>query len=461
MDTDKLLRENGIGPSNVSSYGEVAKLAASLARFGKTENEIIEAVRAHFVIPERTKTPFRETPKGALWILGDLGTDIEYSALEQMQNVMRIPPATYGSLMPDAHQGYAMPIGGVVALENAVSPSFVGYDIACRMTMSILDIPPEAFLASRSGLARNMQAVTLFGIGQGKFPDGNLRKHEVMENHRWEEVPPAKALKTKAANQLGSSGGGNHFFDALIGKVVTQAVWPSWLPVNENGEFVAIMTHSGSRGTGHNLATHYQKLAQEYTKQVASGIPKGYEWLAMDTDAGREYWEAMELMGLYAQANHHLIHDHFMQRSGIAQLARYENHHNFAWKDGDNYIHRKGATPAAKGQVGIIPGSSGSPSYLVEGLGHAPSLNSSSHGAGRTMSRTRAKAEYDAEKFDAHMKNADVLHFGIGADETPFCYKNIERIIALQEGLLVRVIAELQPTIVIMAGSGKRADDGD
>lgn len=458
MDTDKLLRSHGIGPSSVPNYGDVAKIAAILAGSGKSEQEIVDIVRAGLAPTVDWKVPFRETLTGALWILGDLGTDIEYSALEQMKNVMRIPPAIVGSLMPDAHQGYAMPIGGVVALENAVSPSFVGYDIACRMTLSILDISPRLFMLARETIAADMRAVTLFGIGQGKFPDGNKREHPVMEDARWENLEPAKKLKMKAQAQLGSSGGGNHFFDALIGRVVTQT---AWLPTFPGGEFVAIMTHSGSRGTGYNLATHYQKLAQDYTRSVATGVPKGYEWLAMDTDQGREYWEAMQLMGEYARANHRLVHDHFFRRAGIGQLARYENHHNYAWQEDNMFVHRKGATPAAKGQVGIIPGSSGSNSYLVEGLGHAPSLNSSSHGAGRTMSRTRAKAEYDAEKFDAHMKNADVLHFGIGADETPFCYKDIERIIALQEGLLVRVIAELTPAIVIMAGSGKRADDGD
>lgn len=460
MDTNKLLRSHGIGPTSVSDYGLVAKFAFGLAAAGKSESEIINAVHAQFVLSEGTKLQYKEiTDRGRpLWILGDMGIDIEYGALDQMQSVMRIPPAMKGALMPDAHQGYAMPIGGVVALENAVSPSFVGYDIACRMTMSILDISPEVFITGRSKLADDMRAVTLFGIGQGKFPDGNLREHEVMENYRWEEVAPAKALKAKAANQLGSSGGGNHFFDALMGRVVGEV---PWLPVQKNGEFVAIMTHSGSRGTGHNLATYYQKVAQKYTKQIASGVPGGYEWLAMDTDAGREYWEVMQLMGLYAQANHHLIHDHFLRRSGIGQLARYENHHNWAFLEDGLYVHRKGATPAAKGQVGIIPGSCGSSSYLVEGLGYEPSLNSSSHGAGRKMSRTAAKKLHNQGEFETHMQERDVLHFGIGGDETPTSYKDIRRIIQLQDGLLVRVVAEMEPVIVIMAGAGKRADDGD
>lgn len=459
MDTDKLLRENGIGPSTVANYAEVAKFAANLAGLGLPEAEIISASRQFFLKESSQKIQYREIGEGnPLWILGDLGTDIEYSALDQMQAVMRIPPAVKGSLMPDAHQGYAMPIGGVVALENAVSPSFVGYDIACRMTLSILDTTPTAFMTNRQRLAEDMRAVTLFGIGQGKFPDGNKREHPVMEDDRWEYLEVAKGLKAKAQAQLGSSGGGNHFFDALIGRVIRPA---SWLPVGSDGEFVAIMTHSGSRGTGHNLATHYQRLAKDYTCSVANGVPNGYEWLAMDTDQGREYWAAMSLMGEYARANHHLIHNHFLQRTGISQLTRYENHHNFAWLEDGGVVHRKGATPAQKNQVGIIPGSAGTPSYLVEGLGHVESLLSSSHGAGRTMSRTKAKERHNQAEFENYMNQIGVLHFGIGGDETPNSYKDIRRIIQLQDGLLVRVIAELIPAVVLMAGSGKRADDGD
>jgi tRNA-splicing ligase RtcB len=299
-----------------------------------------------------------------------------------------------------------------------------------------------------------MQAVSSFGQGSG-FQGSQRRDHAVMAEPLWNELPHLRQLKPLAGQQLGSSGGGNHFFDALIGEVTAAA---EWLPLAVGQRFAAIMTHSGSRGTGHKLATHYVKLAEQETGRLARGIPKGYEWLDTGSDAGREYLQVMALMGRYAQANHHLIHDLFLQRSGLNGLARYENHHNFAWSRPDGtVVHRKGATPAGKGQVGIIPGSSGTPSYLVEGLGEPASLESSSHGAGRPFSRTEAKRRHDDPLFRQWMAEHDILHIGVSPDETLLAYKDIERVMALQTDL-VRPVARLLPTVVIMGGA---ADDGD
>ncbi len=175
--------------------------------------------------------------------------------------------------MPDAHPGYVMPIGGVVALQNAVSPSFVGYDIACRMTATILDITPKDFMAHRQSLAADMRAVSSFGKGAG-FAGRDRRTHPVMAASQWDQLPHLKQLKPLAGQQLGSSGNGNHFFDAVIGEVTDTADWLS-LPVG--AKFVAIITHSGSRGAGHKMATHYVKLVAQETRAVAKGIPSGYE----------------------------------------------------------------------------------------------------------------------------------------------------------------------------------------
>ena len=218
------------------------------------------------------------------------------------------------------------------------------------------------------------------------------------------------------------------------------------------------MTHSGSRGVGHKMATYYQKLAVDQTRGLFTGIPKGYEWLNGQSDAGKEYWEVMQLMGRYAQANHHLLQDSFFKKTGIGCLGRIENHHNFAWIENGMVVHRKGATPAAKGEIGIIPGSSGSASFLVEGLGNADSLNSSSHGAGRPFSRTEAKRRHDEEAFMKHWEESGTLYDRINEDETYQAYKDIERVISVQDGVLVRVVARMMPKIVIMGG---KADDGD
>jgi len=385
---------------------------------------------------------------------GDPGIDVDYGAVEQMRKVMRLPVTVDGAMMPDAHLGYAMPIGGVAALDNAVSPSFVGYDIACRVTMTVLDIAPAEFMRHRRQIADDMRAVSSFGRGSD-FTGQERRTHPVMDDPLWKELRHVKQLHSLAWRQLGSSGGGNHFFDAVIGQVVEEA---AWLPFHVGDNFVAIITHSGSRGAGYKLATHYVKMAKQENQHIARGIPSGYEWLDTSTDAGREYLKVMELMGRYAQANHHLIHQHFLKRSRLERIAQYENHHNFAWVQPDGQIiHRKGATPAAKGAPGIIPGTSGTASYLVEGLGAKESLESSAHGAGRPFSRTEAKRRHDGAFVQKWMQAHDILSFGVEADETLLAYKDIDHVMALQTDL-VRPVARMHPKVVIMGG---KSDDGD
>ena len=443
MDTNKLLREAGIKDPAAFRY------AVELARQGKTYEEILSDVKAEFAVEDRVDIGSKSGPFS---VFGDIGRDIPFNAVDQMKEVMRIPPALKGALLPDAHQGYAMPIGGVVGLHEAISPSFVGYDIACRMTTSFLDIGVENFKENKLNLFEDMKAVSRFGLG-AKFDKPH--DHEVMSDPLWKEIIQLKNLKPLAQEQLGSSGGGNHFFDALIGEVVAPA---DWLPFEVGEQFVAIMTHSGSRGIGHKMATYYQKLATDQTVAKFRGVPKGYEWLDINTEAGEEYWMVMNLMGRYAQANHHLIHDSFIARTNIPSLGRIENHHNFAWLEDDMVVHRKGATPAAKGQIGIIPGSSGTASFLVEGLGNPESLNSSSHGAGRPFSRSEAKRRHDEESFRKHWTETGTLYDNVSADETYQAYKDIERVIAIQDGSLVRVVARMFPEIVVMGG---RSDDGD
>jgi len=447
MDTNKLLRREGL------AFPEAFRKAAYMDRQGYSEAEILTTIRAEYDIPTKVKWQGTKKPYE---IFGEIGTDIPYNAVEQMNAVMSIPPAEDGALMPDAHQGYAMPIGGVVGLHNAVSPSFVGYDIACRMTVSLLNLTPDELHSNRRAISEYMRSVSSFGLGS-KFD--TPRDHPVMRHELWEALPNLADLKPKAEEQLGSSGGGNHFFDALIGQVLVERPWL----VGTNGEpleigdlFTAIMTHSGSRGTGHKTATHYLKLAEKETRAQYTGIPKGYEWLSLDSEAGKEYWAAMQLMGQYAQANHDRIHYHFAKESGIIPYQRYENHHNFAWLEDGLVVHRKGATPAKAGEIGIIPGTSSSASYLVEGLGNPESLNSSSHGAGRPFSRSEAKRRHDQELFESVV--GDVLLIGVEKDETVLAYKDIERVISLQDGVLVQVVAKMYPEIVIMGG---KSDDGD
>jgi tRNA-splicing ligase RtcB len=185
-------------------------------------------------------------------------------------------------------------------------------------------------------------------------------------------------------------------------------------------------------------------------------------WLDMDSEAGQEYWAAMNLMGDYAAANHDVIHRRIAALLGETPLATVENHHNFAWLEEHGgkrvYVHRKGATPAGVGVLGVIPGSMGDPAYVVRGKGNAESLNSASHGAGRRMSRTKAKSSfnYKAVRNDLAKKGIEVL--SAGADEVPGVYKNINEVMAAQTDL-VEAVARFQPRIVKMCGDGSPAED--
>ncbi len=436
INTHKILGEFHDHPD----YPAIAKFAGKMSRTHKA-HEILTAVNKKYKPLDYLRMRDKHQP---LKIFGEVGNHVPYNALEQMQYALSIPPATRGALMPDAHYGYSVPIGAVVELDNAVSPAFVGYDISCMMMLSIFDISPADFMADRKQLAQVLREETAFGIGSAfQTP----RKHEVMDDPAWNEAQVIKSFQPLAQKQLGSSGGGNHFADLVIGGTH-----------GSRGEFVALMTHSGSRGTGHKLATHYVKMAENETKFKARKIPRGYGWLDMDKDAGREYWIAMQLMGDYTVANHTLIHEHFAKSAGMGVVENHWNRHNFVWIDDGMYVHRKGATPAGIDVYGIVPGTSGTNSYLTKGLGNPDSLFSSSHGAGRPHSRTQAKKEHKQDEFAEHMKENDILHFGLNTDETYQAYKDIDEVIAVQEGILLETVATLDPKVVIMGG---KADDGD
>ncbi len=439
-------------------FPQIAKYVVNLRKERKIQDEItlLKMVEEKFgTPPEMIK--FAEKPK-RFAMFGVPNVDIDSGSLDQMKKVMRLPVVKSGALMADAHQGYVMPIGGVAALDKAVSPSMVGYDIACRMTLTIIkSMTPKYARSERKNLLKSIIDVTHFGMGRANFISGKKRDHPVMDDPRWKEIHILRNQKATALNQLGSSGGGNHFVDLVIGKIDQDV---DWLPLNVGDEFVGLLSHSGSRGAGNTLAKHYMQLAVKETKLIAKGVPRGYEWLSIERDTGREYMTVMNLMGDYAQANHHLIHDQFLKRIRAKSLVRLENHHNFAWlQSNDSVIHRKGATPAEKGQAGLIPGSSASPSYIVEGLGNPEGLWSSSHGAGRVCSRQKAKESYDKELVKLTYEEADVLIHNVGKDENPYAYKDIKRVMELQEGQLIRSVATMQPIVVVM--SSGRSDEGN
>jgi tRNA-splicing ligase RtcB (3'-phosphate/5'-hydroxy nucleic acid ligase) len=403
--------------------------------------------------------PVLDIPKPApVW-----GRDlIDPAAITQMENAMRLPVTLAGALMPDAHVGYGIPIGGVVALDNAVAPYMVGVDIACRMHMSIfagehLDLIENA--SRRDPLKRAMREETRFGIG-ASFEGRDRRDHDVMDDADWSLTKAIAHLKDKAWTQLGTSGSGNHFLDAGV-LIPASDEAARILGIEPGREHFAFMSHSGSRGTGAQIADYYSRLAQQITPLPPA--LRHLAWLPLDSEPGQEYWRAMNLMGRYAQANHESLHRHLRKHLKLRAMAEFDNHHNFAWKetlaDGTvAYVHRKGATPAGAGVIGIIPGSQGHDSFIVRGKGNALSLNSASHGAGRTMSRKQAKTTIPKLDRDRWLEARGVELMDAGMDEAPQAYKDI-RLVFAEQSDLVEVLATFRPRIVLMAAPGERAED--
>ncbi len=379
---------------------------------------------------------------------------IEDGAKDQMNTAMKLPVTIAGALMPDAHQGYGLPIGGVLATRNAIIPYGVGVDIGCRMALSIFDIPEKHFFGKDAMYKRELIAHTKFGAGQN-YNGEERADHEVLENEDFNAFPFLKKLHGKAWAQLGTSGGGNHFVEWGI---IDFAERDEVLNIDK-GRYVALLTHSGSRGFGATIAGHYTKLAKEICKLPKEAANLAY--LDLNTAEGQEYWIAMKLAGDYASACHEVIHKRLTKAIGAKVLAKVENHHNFAWKETLNgeevIVHRKGATPAGKGVMGIIPGSMTAPGFLVRGKGETRSINSASHGAGRLMSRTKAIQSISKSDMKAILKDHGVTLIGAGLDEAPMAYKDINKVMAAQTDL-VHVIAKFEPKIVRMASDGSRED---
>lgn len=373
--------------------------------------------------------------------------NIEKGALAQMNLAMRLPVAVAGALMPDAHQGYGLPIGGVLAARNAVIPYGVGVDIGCRMALSVFDVPETYFYENAAFYQKILMENTCFGSGAGFRPDQRV-DHAVLDRSEFNMTPFLSELKDRAYAQLGSSGSGNHFVEWGI---IEFAERDELLGI-EKGKYLALLTHSGSRGMGAMIAGHYTRIAKSECKLPPEAANLAY--LDLSSEAGQEYWAAMNLAGDYASACHEVIHRKLAAAAGAQTLTKVENHHNFAWKETLNgeelIVHRKGATPAAAGVMGIIPGSMTAPGFLVRGLGAEKAVNSASHGAGRQMSRTQAMKNISQSELDTVLKDMGVTLIGAGLDEAPAAYKDIRQVMNAQREL-VQTVAEFAPKIVRMA----------
>jgi len=409
------------------------------------ENEIWSKLAYHFCPQEEQKAyTVYELREQALSFKTYGGKFIESLPKQQMNLAMQLPVSLQGALMPDAHAGYGLPIGGVLAVENAVIPYAVGVDIGCRMALSIFEEKSVFVGRYAHQIKEALKAFTHFGMEGGLAFE---QEHEIVDDQRFHATSLLKKLQGKAVRQLGSSGGGNHFVE--FGELHLQENNCTGLPA---GNYLALLSHSGSRGLGAEIAKHYSLSAREVCKLPREA--QHFAWLNLDSELGQEYWLSMNLAGDYAKACHERIHKNLAKALGINIVTTIDNHHNFAWKEflsggREVIVHRKGATPAHAGEPGIIPGSMTTPGYLVCGKGNTESLNSASHGAGRTMSREKAKENFTQSALKKMLSNAGVSLIGGSVEEAPLAYKNIEKVMDFQKEL-VDIHGQFMPRIVRM-----------
>jgi tRNA-splicing ligase RtcB len=369
---------------------------------------------------------------------------IDNNTIHQMKQAMRLPCVEEGSLMPDAHVGYGIPIGAVISTKNEIIPYAVGVDIGCRMSLTIFQEPTSYLSHYKHQIKQALEDHTDFG---SKSKKKHSYDHQVLENKAFTEFDFLRKLHNKAYIQLGSSGSGNHFVE--FGEV--ELGLNNCFNLTE-GKYLGLLTHSGSRGLGANIAQRYTKIAMEKCK-----LPREVSqlaWLNADSSEGQEYWLAMNLAGEYAKACHDVIHQNLTKALRLKPLKNIENHHNFAWKEQHSngewrFVHRKGATPAHKGELGIIPSTMSTSGYIVSGLGNEKALNSASHGSGRIMSRSKAKETFTKRMMKEDLKNNGITLIGGSVDEASFAYKNGQKIIDSQLDL-VKIEGTFLPKIIRM-----------
>ncbi|MCS6992917.1 MAG: RtcB family protein [Anaerolineales bacterium] len=372
------------------------------------------------------------------------GEPVDESAFAQIKNCART--ANAAALMADHHKGYAVPIGGVLAYYQHISPSGVGFDIACGNKAVLIDIPAAEIRRNIAKIMDDIWRNLSFGIGM----KNNIRvDHPLFEDPAW-KLPALSPLKKMAQEQLGTIGGGNHYVDLLE---------------DEQGR-IWIGVHFGSRGLGHKTATYFLK---------AGGAKDGMDVdpliIPVRSALGQDYLTAMELAGRYAYAGRDWVCDFVAKMLGARILDSVHNHHNFAWREthyGEAmWVVRKGATPAFPGQRGFIGGSMGDIAVIVEGVDSPEArqaLYSTVHGAGRVMSRNAARGKRDRrtgkvispglvsrEMMLAWVREQGVELRGAGTDESPHCYKRLPEVLK-HHAATIRILHTLRPIGVAMAG---------
>jgi tRNA-splicing ligase RtcB (3'-phosphate/5'-hydroxy nucleic acid ligase) len=374
----------------------------------------------------------------------------EANTLEQAKVCARC--ADYFALMADGHLGYGVPIGGVIASESRISPTAVGFDIACGNKAVRLDIPADEVRGNIHRIMDDIWATLSFGVGR-KNNESNKDSPFITDEHEGWATDAAKPLKQKSHAQLGTIGSGNHYVDLFVDE--QERVW--------------IGVHFGSRGLGHGIATWFLKAAG-----AADGMMVDPVFFDVTSDLGQQYIQAMQLGGTYAYAGRDWVCSRVARLLGATIVEEIHNHHNYAWLEEHNgrnlWVCRKGATPAFPGQRGFVGGTMGEISVILEGVDSADSklsLYSTVHGAGRVMGRKQATGIVDRktgevkreglvkpEMMEGWLARANVVLRGGGLDESPDCYKRLPAVLAAH-GETIRVLHTLTPLGVAMAGANE------
>lgn len=368
---------------------------------------------------------------------------IEDSAMQQARNLANLPfTFKHVAIMPDSHSGYGMPIGGVLATNNTVVPNAVGVDIGCGMCA----LKTNYEEINRIDLQKIVDEIKIV------VPTG-FNWHEQAQDEQLlplktdkKEMPIVNEQYEKALHQVGTLGGGNHFIEIQKG----------------SDGFVWIMIHSGSRNIGKRVADRYNKVAVDLNSKWFSSVPKEWElaFLPIQTDEAHQYFNEMKYCVEFAFANRKLMMENIKKVfTGILPNVSFGDviniaHNYAAWENHFNQnviVHRKGATRAYENEIGIIPGSMGTKSYIVQGLGNPESFKSCSHGAGRTMGRKEAQRTLDLSAEIEIMNSQGIIH-GIESieqlDEAPTAYKDIDLVMSNQNDL-VKILVELHPLAVV------------
>jgi len=370
--------------------------------------------------------------------------------LAQMDRCMQVGSVAGGVLCADGHLGYAHPIGGVIAYEDHVSISGVGFDIGCGNLAARLDVKKSEIEDRVGTIVRDIAGNVSFGLGR---TNAEKVEHPLFDDEEAWNAAAVQDLKAQARNQLGTVGSGNHYVDLFE---------------DEEG-FVWIGVHFGSRGLGHKSATKYLKQAGG-----RDGMDVEPALVRADSELGERYLAAMELAGSYAYAGREWVVEKVCSILGANSTDAVHNHHNYAWREEHAgrklWVVRKGATPAFPGQRGFVGGSMGDDAVILEGIDGEKSraaLYSTIHGAGRVMSRTEARGRFQRDpatgkkirmpgrvrhdEMLAWLRQKGVLLIGGGLDEAPQAYRRLPDVLAEHEGT-VRVLHTLRPFAVIMAG---------